>query len=42
MFVKFLFEDLNPDPYISPPTSTYTCGMTGVTTACGEKKKKKT
>ena len=27
--------DLNPDPYPSHPTSTYTCGMTIATRVCG-------
>ena len=30
-----LLGDLNPDPYPSHPTSTYTCGMTIATRVCG-------
>ena len=33
--VKFPFENLNPDPYLLHPTSTYTRGMTITPRVCG-------
>ena len=41
MFVKLIFEDLNPNSYPLPPTSTYICGVTTVPKVRGGKKKKK-
>ena len=35
MCVKLLPGDLNPDPYPSHPTSTYTCGVTIAPRVCG-------
>ena len=41
MFVKLIFEDLNPNSYPLPPTSTYIYEVTTVLKVCGGKKKKK-
>ena len=40
MFVKLIFEDLNPNSYPLPPTSTYIYEVTTVLKVRGGKKKK--
>ena len=41
MFVKPISENLNPGPYLPPPTSIYTCRVTTAPKMRSKKKKKK-